>query len=108
LKLHRKDFLKFTSITLLFLGLVIMWLGFGERGFIHLYRMDRKRQDYVQRIRDLERENQALLEEIHRLRNDRAYMESLARRELGLIRDNEILYRFMKEEKDERVKLKDE
>lgn len=91
---NKKDILKFSFIALLFLGLIVAWLGFGERGFIHLYRMEQERQTYVERINQLEKNNQQLLEEINRLRNDQDYIESVARRELGLIKDNEILYRF--------------
>jgi cell division protein FtsB len=74
------------------------WLGFGERGFIHLYRMEKDRQAHVARIQTLEKENQALLEEIKRLRTDKDYLESVARTELGLVKDNEILYRFNRKE----------
>lgn len=100
--LSKKRFLKFTLITLIFLGLMAAWLGFGERGFIHLYQMEKDRQAHIERIRALERENQALLEEIHRLRNDKKYLESVARMELGLIKDNEKLYRFSREEEKHR------
>jgi cell division protein FtsB len=74
------------------------WLGFGERGFIHLYRMEKDRQAHIKRILTLEEENQALLEEIKRLRTDKDYLESVARTELGLVKDNEILYRFDSQE----------
>ena len=49
--LSKKGFLKITLFTLLFLGLMIAWLGFGERGFIHLYRMEKERQ--AQKTRQL-------------------------------------------------------
>lgn len=78
------------------------WLGFGERGFIHLYRMEKDRQAHMERIRKLEKENQTLLEEINRLRTDREYLESVARTELGLVKGNEILYRFSREEEKPR------
>jgi cell division protein FtsB len=78
------------------------WLGFGERGFIHLYRMEKDRQAHMARILKLQKQNQALLEEIKRLRTDREYLESVARTELGLVKDNEILYRFNREEKKRR------
>lgn len=92
--IRKKGFLKFSFITLLFLALMAAWLGFGERGFIHLYRMEKDRQAHIERIQTLEKENQALLEEIKRLRTDKDYLESVARTELGLVKDNEILYRF--------------
>ena len=79
------------------------WLGFGERGFIHLYRMEKDRQAHIERIRKLEKENQTLLEEIKRLRTDKEYLESVARTELGLLKDNEVLYRFSGEEKLSRI-----
>jgi len=92
--LNGKNILKFSLLALLFLGLVAAWLGFGERGFIHLYRMDRERQTYLEKINKLERENRELLDEIQRLRSDREYVESLGRREMGLLKEDEIMYRF--------------
>jgi cell division protein FtsB len=88
-----KNILKFCLIALLFLGLVVAWLGFGERGFIHLYRMDRERQTYLEKINALERENRELLDEIQRLRSDRDYVENLGRREMGLVKEDEVMYR---------------
>ena len=95
--LSKKGFLKITLFTLLFLGLMIAWLGFGERGFIHLYRMEKERQAHLERIHRLEEENRRLLEEIKRLAEDKAYIEKLARRELGLVKEGEVLYRFNRE-----------
>lgn len=94
---NKKGFLKFSFITLLFLALIVAWLGFGERGFIHLYRMEKERQAYLARIRHLEKKNQQLLEQINQLRTDKDYIESVARRELGLVRDNEIIYKISRE-----------
>lgn len=94
LALTRKEVLKFSGFVLLFLFLMALWLGFGERGFIHLYKMEKERQAYVQKIQKLEQENRELLDEITRLRSDREYIESQGRRELGLVRDGEVLYRF--------------
>lgn len=97
LALTRKDILKIGGFGFLFLSLMGLWLGFGERGFIHLHRMEKERQEYVQRIQKLEQENRKLLEEITRLRSDSQYIESQGRRELGLVREGEVLYRFKKE-----------
>ena len=97
LALTRKEVLKFTAFGLLFLSLMALWLGFGERGFIHLYRMEKERQAYVHEIQKLEQENRELLEEINRLHSDREYIESQGRRELGLVKEGEVLYRFKRE-----------
>ncbi|MBN2062713.1 MAG: septum formation initiator family protein [Deltaproteobacteria bacterium] len=94
MKIHKKGIIKISLITVILLGLIIAWLGFGERGFIHLYRMDKERQSYQERIQNLEEANLKLLDEIKRLREDKEYIESIARKELGLIKENEIIYRF--------------
>ena len=98
--MNGKNILKFSLLALLFLGLVVAWLGFGERGFIHLYRMDRERQTYLEKINNLERENRQLLDEIQRLRSDREYVENIGRREMGLVKEDEIMYRFKKKKEN--------
>ena len=97
--LTKNEVLKFVGFSLLFLFLMALWLGFGERGFIHLYKMEKERQAYVQKIQKLEQENRELLDEINRLRSDREYVESQGRRELGLVREGEVLYRFKGDKK---------
>jgi cell division protein FtsB len=94
---EKKGLLKISLFIFVFLGLIVAWLGFGERGFIHLYQMDMERQARLERIQRLEQENKELLAEIERLRKDKEYLESLGRRELGLVKEGEILYRFSKE-----------
>jgi len=91
---------------LLFLLPLMAWLGFGERGFINLYRIERERQSYLERIRLLRAENQALLSEVNCLRTDLEYAESVARRELNLIRENEIIFRFKREKPANKLTLK--
>ncbi len=91
---NKKSLFKFVFFSLLLLSLTVAWLGFGEHGFVHLYRMEKERQSYLEKISRLERENRELLEEIERLRTDKEYVESMGRRELGLVKDDELLYRF--------------
>ena len=94
MSVNKKDFLKISLITFILLVLILAWLAFGERGFIHLYRMEKERQAYLEKIHELEKANRELMDQINRLHKDREYMESVARRELGLVKDNEIIYRF--------------
>ncbi len=81
------------AVVLLFL-LLVAWLAFGERGFIHLYKMEAKRQRYQERIQLLERKNHELMREIERLRTDEAYIESVARKELNLLKEDETHFHF--------------
>ncbi len=99
LGMNKKRFFKLTFFVLLFPGFIVAWLGFGERGFLHLYRMEADRQAYLERIRGIEEENEALMEEIQRLKTDMKYLESVARKRLGLVKEDEILYRFSREQK---------
>jgi cell division protein FtsB len=92
--LNKKDFLKLSILTLVIFGLIVAWLAFGERGFIHLFRMEKERQVYLKKIQDLEKANNELLEQIHLMQNDDDYLERLARKELGLVKENEVIYRF--------------
>jgi cell division protein FtsB len=94
LHFSKKSLFKFTLFFLFLVSLLAGWLGFGEHGFVHLYRMEKERAVHVEIISQLERENQDLLEEIQRLRTDQNYIEAMGRRELGLVKNEEILYRF--------------
>lgn len=96
-------FWKLLLIVLCFLGAIGAWLAFGERGLLRLYNAEMERQAYIDRIRRLAAENRALLEEIKRLRTDIEYAESVARRELNLIKENEVIYRFKKKKPTDRI-----
>ena len=63
-----------------------------------------ERQAYTERIRQLTEENQALLVEIDRLRTDKKYIESVARKQFNMIKPNEVIYRFEKEKKEDNTK----
>lgn len=85
-------------LVVFILGSLLAWITFTKGGFIYLHRMEAKRQSHINRIDKLIQEKQALMEEIKRLRDEK-YIELLARKELGLVRENEIIYRF--KEKDQ-------
>jgi len=92
-----KKLLKIPLIALCLFFLSVIWLWFGEGGFARLYRSEAERQSCVDRVNRLAEENRALLDEVERLRTDMKYVESVARRELNLIKENEVIYRFSKE-----------
>jgi len=100
LHLSKKGLFKFTLFFLFLVALMAAWLGFGEHGLVALYRMEKERAIHIEKISRLERENQELLEEIQRLRTDQAYIEAMGRRELGLVKSEELLYRFDQKKQD--------
>lgn len=67
---------------------------FGERGLIKAYRLANERDEIRGKVEKLRRENQYLRGELASLRSDRHYIEDMARRELGLVREGETVYRF--------------
>ena len=98
---QKKKFWKIPLIVICILAPLATWLGFSDHGFIHLYRTEMERQAYIERIRQLTEENQALLDEINRLRTDKDYIESVARKQFNMIKKNEVIYRFESEKKNE-------
>ena len=86
----------------------MFWLGFSDHGFVHLYRTEMERQAYTERIRQLTEENQTLLDEIDRLRTDKKYVESVARKQFNMIKPNEVIYRFDQEKQRDNAKNKAE
>lgn len=63
----------------------------GERGWIASFKAERLSFKLNREIGRLRRENQALRRVSHRLQKDPIAIESVARRELGLIKRGEIL-----------------
>ena len=92
-----KRLLKIPLIGFCLFFLSVIWLWFGEGGFARLYRSEAERQSCIERIHRLAKENKTLLDEVKLLRTDMKYVESMARRELNLIKENEVIYRFSKE-----------
>ncbi len=69
----------------------------GEHGIAHLLRLRAERRALGQTAFGLMERDAHLREEIQRLRTDDLYLEGLARRQLGLVRPNESVYRFRRD-----------
>ena len=78
--------------------LLIIW---SPNGLLHLRQLRVEHQDLLQKNYILEKENQHLYEEISRLQKDPDAIESLARQELGLVREGELIFHFVKPQLDE-------
>ena len=93
----RKNHLIYLSAFSFVALLLAVWLIFGRHGLLDLYKMQKENERSLAVIKELEEKNKLLAAEIRRLREDRQYLESVARKELGLVKDNEIIYRFKRE-----------
>lgn len=95
----KTNFFRVILPGIIIITLAVSWLAFGDRGFKWVYTMEKERQEYLERIKKLEAANEELRVEIERLKYDRDYIETAARRELGLLKENEVIYKFNEEEK---------
>lgn len=87
-------FPRLLKIILPVLILMALLTVFGERGLLKAHRLTSERDDIRAKVEKLRRENQYLSGELSSLRNDRRYVENMARKDLGLVRTGETVYRF--------------
>ena len=78
---------------------ILYFTVFGERGLLRIYHLNREREQIRERFGEINSENDKLKREIEALKTDRRYLESIARKDFGLVRPNEIVYQFPSTEK---------
>ena len=83
---------------------ILYFTVFGERGLLRIYHLDREKKDIKQRVDAIRNDNLRLVREIDALKNDRRYLESIARRDFGLVRQNETIYQFPVQQKADESK----
>jgi len=79
------------------LVLIVFMLGlavFGEKGLLRALQYKKQKEALEQEMSQLEATNAALRVEIDKLRGDRRYIEGIARKELGMVRADEMVYQF--------------
>lgn len=67
---------------------------FGEKGILCAVRSNKEKEQLQQQVRTLELTNQDLRKEIESLRSDPRYLEAISRKELGMVREDELVYQF--------------
>jgi cell division protein FtsB len=82
---------------------ILFFTVFGERGLLRIYHLNQEKQENHKRLEELKAENEKLKREIEALKTDRRYLESIARKDFGLVRPNEIIYQFSPPEKAENI-----
>ena len=66
----------------------------GKNGAIDLFRLKSESNRLVRIVDDLKRENQTLYRTIQRLKSDLQYIGEVARDELGMVAEDELIYQF--------------
>ena len=85
--------------------IVLAMLAFallGDRGVLRALQSYHHKQELEQQLAEIKFEQQRLREEIRRLRKDRDYWEQLARKELGMVREGELIYQLPDAEKPQK------
>lgn len=73
---------------------ILYFTVFGERGLLRINHLHRDQDEMQKRYLEIKGENDRLKREITALQADRRYLESIARRDFGLVRPNEVVYQF--------------
>ncbi len=90
--IQKRRFVKFAVIA----GLAaLLWVFFlPESGILALIRQQSALHSRQQEVVKLERENGILQKEIKKLKDDPVYLEKIARKKYGLLKQNEQVYDF--------------
>jgi cell division protein FtsB len=76
------------------LAAITLYAVFGERGFVDVYRVKAERDSLAARNLSLAAENKRLSREIELLKSDYRYIASVARKELGMVGRDEVIYKI--------------
>lgn len=85
---------RFFIIPILAVSFILYFTVFGDRGLLRIYHLSREKQEVQRRLDAIKGENMKLVREVDALKNDKRYLESIARRDFGMVRKNEVIYQF--------------
>lgn len=82
------------------LAFILFFTVFGDKGLLRIIELKQDKSKMETRLADTSGENEKLKREIIALKSDRRYLESIARKDFGLVRSNEVIYQFPQEKKE--------
>ncbi len=91
--------LKKILIVAVFFAVLYFFLG-GDFGLINYFRFQQLKKKYTEELEYEKRRGDSLRTEIERLKNDTLYIESLARKHLGMIKPGEEIVIFKEKKSD--------
>ena len=89
--MRKRGILFLILVFFLVLGLLTF---FGDKGVLQLLRLQKELSRIKETNKGTEAENRKLREEVRRLQNEKRYIEEIARKELGMVKEGEIIYQF--------------
>ena len=88
--------MKIGRYLIAFLFLMTLLITFGNRGVVDNYLMGKRLSQLKADNDNLTIQNRELGKKILLLRSDPAYIESMARNELGMVKKGDVVYRLAK------------
>ena len=82
------------SVTVVILSLI------GDKGFLQLHELKKRESRLQEEITELKEEKRLWLRKIESIRGNRRYLETYAREQLGMVRNNEMLFRLVTKENE--------
>jgi len=76
------------------LAFILFFTVFGDKGLLRIFELKQDKNKIEVRLADSRTENDKMKREIVALKSDRRYLESIARKDFGLVRSNEVIYLF--------------
>jgi cell division protein FtsB len=86
----------FLSITVVLMFSLFFFIIFGEHGFLDLNTLKKERDQLAEKNEQLSHQNLSLSVEIDRLKHDPTYIENIARQELGMVAEDELILKPQK------------
>ena len=87
-----RAFSKFWSILILIVFIYFIFIDI--RNYLKLRELNNKRKTYIEQIKQAQQDNRQLKKNLIEIDND-SYLEELIRNKLGLVKKEEIIYKFI-------------
>jgi len=78
---------------------ILFFTVFGDKGLLRIFELKQDKTKIDNRLTATREDNEKLKLEIVALKTDRRYLESIARKDFGLVRSSEVIYQFPHEKK---------
>lgn len=88
--------MKIGRLLIFFLVLMALLIAFGKRGVVDNYFMSKRLASLKSQTVQITAENNELKKKIVLLRNDVNYIEMVARNDLGMVKNGDVVYRWTK------------
>ena len=76
------------------LTFILFFTVFGDKGLLRIFELKQDKSKIEAHLAESKSDNEKLKYEIIALKSDRRYLESIARKDFGLVRSNEVIYQF--------------